>query len=195
MRVLINEPRAPSFPCPTSFSPLDSTPSIFNHKEVSAPPPPRLSRLLLWPVIVTYIYTRSSIFLHIPLSRSWFTYLSSRISFATQVYSPIFIELPIEFECMEKIQFIVAFETRRNIWLELTVIINIFISIARNLFKYRFFLKKKLSFFYPYNWFLILNMEMDQFDESKINDWRMRQKIIVAIVSPWANACCTRLCG
>lgn len=66
LRVLINEPRAPSSPYPTSFSPLDSTPSIFNHKEVSAPPPPRLSRLLLWPVIATYIYTRPSIFHHIP---------------------------------------------------------------------------------------------------------------------------------
>lgn len=66
LRVLINEPRASSSPYPTSFSPLDSTPSIFNHKEVSAPPPPRLSRLLLWPVIATYVYTRSSIFLHIP---------------------------------------------------------------------------------------------------------------------------------
>lgn len=54
LRVLINEPRAPSSPYPTSFSPLDSTPSIFNHKEVSAPPP-RLSRLLLWSVIATYI--------------------------------------------------------------------------------------------------------------------------------------------
>lgn len=64
LRVLINEPRAPS--SPYSFSPLDSTPSIFNHKEVSALLPPRLSRLLLWPVIATYVYTRSSIFLHIP---------------------------------------------------------------------------------------------------------------------------------
>lgn len=58
LRVLINEPRAPSSPCPTSFSPLDSTPSIFNHKEVSAPPP-RLS--LLWSVIATYILVPSFI--------------------------------------------------------------------------------------------------------------------------------------
>lgn len=65
LRVLINEPRAPSSPYPTSFSPLDSTPSIFNHKEVSAPPPPQLSRLLLWPVIATYICTCSSIFFRI----------------------------------------------------------------------------------------------------------------------------------
>lgn len=55
-----------------------------------------------------YSYLHIYSFLYLlayPLSRSWFTYLSSRKSFATQVYSPIFIELPIEFECMEEIQF------------------------------------------------------------------------------------------
>jgi hypothetical protein len=54
--VLINEPRAPASPRPT-FSPLDSTPSIFNHKEVSTPPSPPLSRLLLWSVMALPIYS------------------------------------------------------------------------------------------------------------------------------------------
>lgn len=67
LRVLINEPRAPSSPYPTSFSPLDSTPSIFNHKEVSAPPPPQLSRLLLWPVIATYILVLLSSFVSLSI--------------------------------------------------------------------------------------------------------------------------------
>lgn len=36
-----------------------------------------------------------------PFSHSWFTCLSSRKSFATQVYFPIFIELPVKFERVE----------------------------------------------------------------------------------------------
>lgn len=95
LRVLINEPRAPSSPYPTSFSPLDSTPSIFNHKEVSAPPPPpRLSRLLLWPVIVsTYIYICiHSFFYLLAYPFAHFTCLNSQKFFAhnTDTFSNLY---------------------------------------------------------------------------------------------------------